>query len=132
MKTAFQIVLIVSNIVPLLTGILVALNGAAFFVDADAIDVGFDAQIRTYAVWFTGIFLLSVWIAFNIEIAGPVLKIVFTLVALAGLSRVYAMYSLGSYPPRTVVAAGIEIFTLIFIPWHAYVLKKMRKTKPVS
>ena len=59
MKTVFQVVLVVFNIVPLLTGVAVAVNGAEFFVSPEVIDTNFDAQIRVYAIWFTAIFFLS-------------------------------------------------------------------------
>ncbi|MEM9105247.1 MAG: DUF4345 domain-containing protein [Pseudomonadota bacterium] len=124
MKRAFQIVLVVSNLVPLLLGIAVAINGAAFFVPINVIDASFEAQIRVYAIWFTGIFFLSVWMAFNIETCGPILRIVFSLVALAGASRVYSMVSMGSYPTSTAIAAVVEMATIVFIPWHGYLIKK--------
>lgn len=125
MKKAFQITLVVSNMVPLLTGILALTSGASLFVSDDVITADFDAQIRVYGVWFTAIFFLSVWIAFNIETGGTVLKIVFILMAVAGVSRIYSMVSLGSYPVTTAIAAAVEIATLAFIPWHNYLVKKL-------
>ncbi|MEM6534563.1 MAG: DUF4345 domain-containing protein [Pseudomonadota bacterium] len=130
MKTVFQLVLVVFNIVPLLTGVAVAVNGAEFFVSPEVIDTNFDAQIRVYAIWFTAVFFLSLWMAFNIEQCGPVLRIVFTLVALAGLSRFYTMYVSGEFPPRQTVAATIEVATLLFIPWHNYVRSKLKTAAP--
>ena len=124
MKRAFQIVLVVSNLVPLLMGIAVAINGASFFVPAEVITASFEAQIRVYAIWFTGIFFLSVWMAFNLESCGLVLKIVFVLVAVAGVSRLYSMISMGEFPTSTAIAAVIEMATILFIPWHAYVIRK--------
>lgn len=123
MKRAFQIVLVVSNLVPLMTGILVSIVGVSLFAPIDAIDPSFAAQVRVYAIWFTAIFFLSLWMAFNIETCGPVLRIVFALVALAGASRIYTMIELGVYPTSTAIAAGVEIATVIFIPWHSYILR---------
>ncbi len=127
MKKVFQIVLVVSNLVPLMTGIAVAVNGASFFVPNDVIGASFEAQIRVYAIWFTAIFFLSVWMALNVETCGPILRIVFVLIALAGVSRLYSMVSLGAYPTSTVVAAVVEIATILFIPWHSYLMTSLQK-----
>lgn len=123
MKRAFQIVLVVSNLVPLILGVAVAINGASFLLPDQLVDTSAAAQIRVYAIWFTAIFFLSVWIAFNVETSGPVLRIVFGLVALAGLSRLVTMASLGDFPTPTLIAAIIEIATVLFIPWHSYLLR---------
>ena len=125
MKRAFQIVLVLSNIVPLVTGTLVALSGAAFFFPAEAVSTDFAAQVRVYAIWFTAVFFLCIWIARNIEISGPVLRIVFVLMPLAGASRMYTMVSLEDFPPSVVVAAVIEMATVLFIPWHALVVRSI-------
>ena len=61
MKRLFQVTLVGMNVVPLLTGILVATSGAAFFVPAEQVTAEFDAQIRVYGTWFTAIFFLSIW-----------------------------------------------------------------------
>lgn len=124
MKRAFQVVLVASNLVPLLLGVAVAINGVTFLIPDQQIETSIAAQIRVYAIWFTGIFFLSVWIAFNFETSGPVLRIVFVLVALAGLSRLLTMVGSGDFPTSTLVAAIIEMATILFIPWHSYVLRK--------
>lgn len=98
MKRSFQITIVVLNVVPLLTGILALVTGAALFVSEDVITTDFDAQIRVYGIWFTAIFFLSVWIALNVETAGSIVKLTFILVAIAGVARVYSMVTLGSYP----------------------------------
>lgn len=120
----FQIVLVGSNAVPLLTGLLATFTGAALFVPVEQITTDFHAQIRVYGIWFTGVFWLSLWMAFNIKTCGPVLKIEFSLMALAGVLRVYTMVTAGEFPPTTLVGAVVEIATLLFIPWHRYVLKQ--------
>ena len=125
MKRLFQVVLIGSNLVPLGTGILAALTGAALFVSTEGITTDFNAQVRVYGIWFTGIFFLSVWMALNIDECGAVLRIVFSLVALAGASRFYTMFAAGEFPVTTLVGAIVEIATLLFIPWHRYILTKL-------
>lgn len=124
MKRLFQIVLVGSNAVPLLTGLLAAFTGAALFLPVEQITTDFHAQIRVYGIWFTGVFWLSIWMALNIRICGPVLKIVFSLIALAGVLRIYTMVSAGEFPATTLVGAVVEIATLLFIPWHQHVLKE--------
>ncbi len=126
MIRVFQIVLVVSNLVPLILGVAVAVNGASFLVPDHTVDTSSAAQIRVYATWFTAIFFLSVWIARNIEISGPVLRIVFGLVALAGLSRLVTMVGLGDFPASTLIAAIIEIATVLFIPWHSYLMRTLK------
>ena len=61
---------------------------------------------------------------------GPILKIVFSLVALAGVSRMYTMVSMEVYPTPTLVGATIEIATLLFIPWHQKILKQISFGEP--
>lgn len=122
----FQAALIVLNLVPLFTGILAAILGASLFVGPDQITTDFDAQIRVYGIWFTANFALCLWMAFNVDICGPVLKIVFCLMALAGLSRVYTMLAAGEFPTTTLVAAIVEIALIGFIPWHRHVLRQVQ------
>jgi len=128
MKRAFQIVLVFSNLVPLITGTLVALNGASFFFPGQVVATDFAAQVRVYAIWFTAVFFLCVWIARNVEISGPVNRIVFTLMPLAGASRLYTMASLGDFPPSVVAGSVIEMATIVFIPWHTFVLRSLDHT----
>lgn len=124
MKRLFQIVLVGSNAVPLLTGLLAAFTGAALFVPVEQTTTDFHAQIRVYGIWFTGLFWLSLWMAFNIKTCGPVLKIVFSLIAIAGVLRIYTMVAEGEFPATTLAGAVVEIATLLFIPWHRHVLKQ--------
>lgn len=132
MKRLFQIVLVGSNAVPLLTGLLAAFTGAALFVPVEQITTDFNAQIRVYGLWFTGVFWLSLWMAFNIKTCGPVLKIVFSLIALAGILRIYTMVSAGEFPVTTLVGAVVEIATLLLIPWHQHVLKQELSEKTAA
>lgn len=125
-KRTFQIVLVGSNLVPLMTGVLVAFFGVSVFVPSGDVSADFAAQVRVYAIWFTGVFFLSFWIARNMEISGPVLRIVAILIALAGVSRFITMIDIGEFPTSTVVAGVIELAVLLFIPWHRYVLKNQQ------
>ncbi|QEE36744.1 DUF4345 domain-containing protein [Octadecabacter sp. SW4] len=84
----------------------------------------FDAQIRIYGIWFKGVFWLSLWMAFNIKTFGPVLQIVFSVMAIAGVLRIYTIVTAGEFPTTTLVGAVVEIATQLFIPWHRYVLKQ--------
>ena len=85
------------------------------------ITADFDAQIRVYELWFTAIFFLSLWMAFNVETCGSVLEIVVSLVALAGALRIYAMFAMGEFPVSTLIGAIIEIAVPGFVPWHLHI-----------
>ncbi|WP_413785282.1 DUF4345 family protein [Cognatiyoonia sp. IB215446] len=76
-----------------------------------------------YAIWFTGVFFLCLWVARNINICGPVLTILATLMALAGASRFYTMIEVGEFPTSTLIAGIVKIAVFLFIPWHRYLLK---------
>lgn len=93
-RRAFQVLLVASNLVPLFTGTLVAINGVELFVSTEHAGPEFAAQVRVYAIWFTGMFFLCLWVARNIDIGGPVLAIAATLMTLAGASRFYTMIDL--------------------------------------
>lgn len=121
-RRVFQVVLVGSNLVPLVTGLLVTVLGVGLFVPLDQVGADFAAQVRVYAIWFTGIFFLFLWIAMNIETSGPVLKIVACLVALAGASRFYTMIVLAEFPTSTVIAGVVEVAVLVFIPWRRFLL----------
>ncbi|PHQ85238.1 MAG: SAM-dependent methyltransferase [Thalassobium sp.] len=62
--------------------------------------------------------------AFNIKTFGPVLQIVFSVMAIAGVLRIYMIVTAGEFPTTTLVGAVVEIATQLFIPWHRYVLKQ--------
>jgi len=98
--------------------------GVGLFVPPEQAGTDFAAQVRVYAIWFTGVFFMCLWIARNIEISGPVLAILATLITLAGASRVYTMVELGEFTPSTMFAAVVEMAVCLFIPWHRYLLKQ--------
>ena len=61
--------------------------------------------------------------ALNIKTCDPVLKIVFSAMAIAGVLRIYTMVTAGEFPITTLVGAVVEIATQLFIPLHRYVVK---------
>lgn len=123
-RRAFQVLLVGSNVVPLITGTLVAILGVGVFVPTDQAGPEFAAQVRVYAIWFTAMFFLCLWVARNIEIGGPVLTIAASLMALAGVSRFYTMMTLDAFPVSTVIGGVVEIAVCLFIPWHRYLLRQ--------
>ena len=117
-------VLVGLNLIPLTTSLLAAFTGAALFVPEGQITVDFDAQVRVYGLRFTAILFLSLWMAFKVEACGPMLKIVFSLVALACALRIYAMFAMGEFPISTLIGAIVEIAMLGFIPWHRHIPRR--------
>ena len=118
------------NLIPLTTGLLAAFTGAALFAYEGQITVDFDAQVRVCGLRFTAIFFLSLWMAFNVETCGPVLKIVFSVVALTCALRIYAMFAMGEFPISTPIGAIVEIAMLSFIPWHRRILLRTAGAHP--
>ena len=125
MVRLFQIVLVGSNLIPLATGLLAVAMGASLFVSDEHITTDFDAQIRVYGIWFTANFALCLWAAFNLKTCGPIIRIVFSLMAVAGVLRVYTMVTAGDFPTTTLVGSVVEIALLGFIPWHNHILKRL-------
>lgn len=130
MRRALQTTMLITASVTLVLGIVNAVTGAGQFVDDVAVTVPLDGQLRFSGVWFTLAFFLTVWAVRNLDEAGPVLRIMFTVMALGGLARIYAMVSLGEADPAVVGAAAVEIAVLGFIPWHAAVVKRTATTRP--
>ncbi len=87
-------VLVGLNLIPLTTSLLAAFTGAALFVPEGQITVDFDAQVRVYGLRFTAIFFLGLRMAFIVETCGLMLKIVFSIVALACALCIYAMFAM--------------------------------------
>ena len=79
------------------------------FVPEGQITVDFDAQVRVCGLRFTTIFFLGLWMAFIIETRGSMLKIVFSLVALACALRIYAMFAMREFPISTLIGIIVEI-----------------------
>ncbi|MEM7029186.1 MAG: DUF4345 domain-containing protein [Chloroflexota bacterium] len=126
MKLALQIALILGALGPLMVGITSFTQGAAGYLPTGEVPIQLDAHLRALSIWFTVAFFLILWSVRNLEKAGPVLYIIFVLMALSGTARLYSMWSLGEFDPTTVVAAGVEIGTLIFIPSYATFMRNHR------
>ena len=125
MKLALQITLIVGGLGPLVIGLMSFAQGAAAHLQSGQIPIQLDAHLRALSIWFTVAFFLIVWGALNLETAGTALYIVFAVMALAGVARFYSMWSFGEWDSRTVVAAVVEMATLIFIPWHLVFMRSI-------
>ena len=78
---------------------------------------------RFYSVWFTVAFFLTVWCARNLDIAGPVMRIMFTVMAVGGLARLVSIWQVGVPEAPMIGAIAIEIGVLAFIPWHNAVVR---------
>lgn len=127
MKRSLQITMLVLATIPLVRGILNFLAGAGGVVPADQITVDLDSQLRANGIWFTVVFFLTIWCIRNLEIAGPVMRIMFIIMALSGVARLYSLVTFGAFDPESVVAVTIEIGVLAFIPWHATYMRTLNK-----
>ncbi|MEM8859721.1 MAG: DUF4345 domain-containing protein [Chloroflexota bacterium] len=125
MKRSLQIALLITALIPLALGVMNLFFGAAAFVPADQITPSLDNQLRFYAVWFTVVFFLIVWCVRNLEIAGPVMRIVFIVMALGGVARLFSIAQFGVPDPTMIGAIVIEIGVLAFIPWHNAYLRRL-------
>lgn len=128
MKRILQIALVLGALGPLVIGISSFMAGAAGHLPAGEIPIQLDAHLRALSIWFTVAFFLIVWGAFNLDNAAPVFYIVFVLMALSGVARFYSMWSVGEFDSRTVVAASVEVGTLIFIPWYISTMRRNRQS----
>jgi len=114
----------VVSAIPLALGLINFYLGAGRIFPAEQVTASLDSMWRFYSVWFTVAFFLSIWAARNLEIAGPVLRIMFTVMAFGGLARVYSIIQVGMPDVPMLAAIGIEIGVLAFIPWHAAVIRR--------
>ena len=119
MKRALQITMLVTAAIPLVLGIVNLIFGAQRFVAANEVTANLDSQLRFYAVWFAGLFFLTLWCVRNLEIAGPVMRIMFITMAIGGVARIYSLGTVGIPDVPMIGAIVIEIAVLAFIPWHA-------------
>ncbi len=124
MRRTLQITMLTVAAVPLILGLLNLIAGAEAFVPADQVSADLDSMLRFYAVWFTAVFFLTIWCVRNLDIAGPVMLIMFSTMALGGLARLWSIYQVGMPAPSMIGAAVIEIAVLLFVPWHRAVLKR--------
>ncbi len=126
MRRTLQITMLVVATIPLMVGIINFIFGAGRFVPTDQVTANLDNQLRFYAIWFTLVFFLTIWCVRNLEIAGPVMRIMFITMALGGVARLYSMSQVGLPDPPMIVATVVEISVLAFIPWHSMVMRRRR------
>ncbi|MEO1526011.1 MAG: DUF4345 domain-containing protein [Planctomycetota bacterium] len=130
MKRSLQITMLVVAAIPLMLGLLGFILGAGQFVPKDQITANLDSHIRFSAIWFTGAFFLTVWCVRNLEIAGPVMRILFVVMAFGGAARLFSMSQFGIPDPPMIGGAIVEIAVLAFIPWHAVVMRHTQTETP--
>lgn len=124
MRRGLQIAMIAVAAVPLVLGLMNLMGGAGAFVPLEHINANLDNMLRFYAVWFTAVFFLTLWCVRNLNIAGPVMRIMFILMAMGGVARLYSIWQVGLPDIPMLIATGLEIGVLIFIPWHAVVIRR--------
>ena len=124
MKRALQFTMLIVAAIPMTLGIMNFILGAGQFVPTDQINANLDRQLRFYAIWFTAVFFLTIWCVRNLEIAGPVMQIMFITMAFGGLARLYSITRVGLPDPPMIGATLVEIGVLAFIPWHAMVMRQ--------
>jgi len=100
------------------------IQGASAFVPPEHVNANLDSMLRFYAVWFSGLFFLTIWCVRNLDSSGPVLMIMFVTMALGGVARLFSMSQIGMPDPPMLGATAIEIGVLLFIPWHRAVVRR--------
>ena len=124
MRRTLQITMLIVSFIPFALGVMNFIGGAAAFVPAEHVSANLDSQMRFYAVWFMLPLFMTIWIVRNLDIAGPVMQITFGTMALAGVARIYSASQIGVPDPQMIVGGAIEILVLLFIPWHAAVIRQ--------
>lgn len=124
MRRALQIAMVVTASAPLVLGLMNLFAGAEAFVPPEHVNANLDNMLRFYAVWFTAVFFLTIWCVRNLDIAGPVLRIMFIVMAAGGGARIFSMTQFGLPDPPMLAATAVELGVLIFIPWHAAVVRR--------
>ena len=127
MKRALQVTMLVVAAAPLLLGIMSFVLGAGQFVPEDQITANLDNHLRFSAMWFTVTFFLTIWCVRNLEVAGPVMRTMFVVMALGGAARLFSISQLGLPDPPLIVGMVVEFAVLLFIPWHAAVLRQIQR-----
>ena len=128
MRRGLQITMVVVAAIPLALGIMNLIGGATAFVPSEHVNANLDNMLRFYAVWFTAVFFLTIWCVRNLDIAGPVMRIMFFVMAAGGLARVFSMTQVGLPDPPMLGATAVELGVLLFIPWHAAVMRRQKTT----
>jgi len=122
LKRALQITMLIVSVIPLALGIVNFYLGSGRIVPTEDVTPNLDSMWRFYSVWFTVVFFLTIWCVRNFDIAGPVMRIMFSVMAVGGLARIYSMTQVGMPDPPMLVATAVEVGVLAFIPWHAAVV----------
>jgi hypothetical protein len=126
MIRTLQIALIVASLPPLLLGLMNFFAGAsADWMPDGAGSANADNQLRFYAIWFMAPFPFAVWMALNLRSALPVAGIVFGTMFLGGLARLYSVTQVGLPDPPMIGAMIVEMAVVLFIPWIAYVQRRL-------
>ena len=126
MRRTFQVSLVVVGAIPLLLGIVNFTIGSGRIVPEDQVTPNLDSMWRFYSIWFTVAFFLAIWCARNIDISGPVMRIMFSVMAVGGLARIYSIHDVGVPEAPMIGAIIIEIGVLAFIPWHNAIIARQR------
>ncbi len=126
MIRTLQIALVLAGTIPLILGVLDFVAGAsAPWLPDGPVSASADNQLRFYAIWFTLPFFLAIWIVRNLERALPIAQIMFGVMFLAGLARLFSVSQVGWPEPPMIGAMVIEIAFVLFIPWIAYVARRL-------
>lgn len=126
MVRSLQIALLIAGTIPLMLGIMNFLAGAevAWFPEG-SVTANADNQLRFYAIWFTAPFFLAIWMVRNLDRALPIAVIMFGVMFLAGLARVFSVTQVGRPDPPMIGGMVIELVFVLFIPWITYVSRRM-------
>ncbi|MEM7596128.1 MAG: DUF4345 domain-containing protein [Pseudomonadota bacterium] len=125
MERLLKIALVIAGVIPLILGVINFAGGAkAPWLPPDIATASVDNQLRFYAIWFTAPFFLSIWMVRNLDRALPIAAILFSVMALGGLARLYSITQYGLPEPGMIVGMVIEISFVLFIPWIAYVTRR--------
>ncbi len=131
MVRTLQISLIVAGLIPLILGFMNFIGGAEVpWLPDGAGDASTDNQLRFYAIWFTLPFFMAIWMVRNLDRALPIAQIMFGVMALAGLARLFSVSQVGWPAPPMIGAMVIEIVFILFVPWIAYVAQRLPEPEP--
>ena len=126
MVRTLQVALLAAGAIPLVLGLMNFVAGAqAPWLPDAPVTANADNQLRFYAIWFTLPFFLAVWMVLNLRQALPVAIIMFSVMGAAGLARLYSVTQVGWPDPPMIGAMAIEIGFALFIPWIAYVTRRL-------
>ncbi|WP_027481085.1 DUF4345 domain-containing protein [Deinococcus pimensis] len=123
-RTALQVAVTAVALLPLTTGALAYLRGAAAIPGSRRWDAPIDGELRYLSVWWAASGVLLLRAVPRVEREERVLRGVTALLALGGLGRVRSMRSQGLPHPLMVAATFVEIaLPFVLIPWQASVAR---------